>query len=411
MKKQISAVFLTLALLLSFVTNAYAEAKPVSLWVEGEQVQLEGSLPLVERGTTLVPAKPLLDKLKLTATWDNKKLTATKEGLSISLQIGSKQATVNGTGVELLAAPQLVDDIAYVPVRFISEAAGYEVDWDGKKQAITIKVKVASEGFLWKTQKGGNTVYLLGSIHVANSAMYPLRPAIQQAFDQSDYLVVEADITKSNDPEVQKLVVSMGSYTDGTTLKDHISADTYSKLNEILVENGVQSGALDNFKPWSVSSTIDYLKMLQSDYQGDLGIDLFFLNQALEKKLPIVELESITFQLKMLDNFSAALQEEMLLQSIAAYGQEESGVDQLSEMWVTGDEEQLLAIINDTAGNEELNKAMLTDRNNGMVDKINGYLNGTDNKTYFVVVGAAHMIGESGIVTQLEKQGLAVEKQ
>jgi uncharacterized protein YbaP (TraB family) len=257
----------------------------------------------------------------------------------------------------------------------------------------------------------GNVVYLLGSIHIANSDMYPLRSEITKAFDESDYLVVEADITKANAPEAQKQVLELSTYKDGTTLKDHVSAETYAKLEKLLKDNGLPAGAFDTFKPWSVSTTVDYLKAMQSGYDGNIGIDMHFLTQAIERKVPIVELESIEFQLDMLDGFSPELQEEMLVSSIENYYETESGMEELSGMWVSGDEEKLLAITNETGEHEELNKAMLTDRNIPMAEKIDGYLKGKEAATYFVVVGAAHMLGEDGIVPLLEKKGYKVTRQ
>lgn len=411
--KKIAALFLSLALLFSFITSVQAEAKPISVWVEGEQAQLGGEAPIIERGTTLVPAESILDELDFEVSWDakGKVVTGTKDKLVISFQVGKQTAVVNGTELPLLTGPKLVGKTVYVPLRFVSEVAGYEVKWNSKQRAISVEVKVPSRGFMWKVENEGNVVYLLGSIHIANSAMYPLRSEITTAFDESDYLVVEADITKANEPAVQQLVLEMSSYEDGSTLKDHLSAETYAKLEGILEENGSKADALDGFKPWSVSSTLDYLKAMKSGYDSNIGIDMYFLAQAIERKVPIVELESIKFQLEMLDGFSSELQEEMLVSSIESYYSTESGIEELTDMWVTGDEKKLLTITNETGEHEELNKAMLTDRNKPMVEKIDGYLKSKESATYFVVVGAAHMLGDDGIVPLLEKKGYKVTRQ
>lgn len=411
--RKLSGLLLSLALLFSFVSPTQAEGKALSVWVGDEQVQLGSLQPIMEKGTTLVPAKLVLQKLDFQVAWDQKSKTITgkKEGLVLLFQIGQPGATVNDTEQELLAAPKLVKGTAYIPLRTVSEAAGYAIIWNKEQRTITLQVREPSQGFLWKVEKAGNTVYLLGSIHIANKAMYPLRPEIQKAYDLSDYLVVEADITKMNDEEVQKLVLDLSVYKDQTTLKDHISADAYKKLGEILKENGLEANALDTYKPWSVSSSIDYLSSSQSGYDIGIGIDAYFLEQSISSKKPILELESIEYQLQMFDRFSDKLQEEMLVASIASYYTEDSGIDDLTEMWATGNEEQLLKLTESTSSNEELNKALLTDRNAPMVDKITGYLNDSASKGYFVVVGAAHMLGENGIVPLLEKQGFTVTRQ
>jgi uncharacterized protein YbaP (TraB family) len=57
----------------------------------------------------------------------------------------------------------------------------------------------------------------------------------------------------------------------------------------------------------------------------------------------------------------------------------------------------------DSIGEDEqlrpIHEMFYTDRNNAMTEKIRGYLQ--QPKTYFVVVGAAHLVGDDGIVKQL----------
>ncbi|MNO04822.1 TraB family protein [compost metagenome] len=53
---------------------------------------------------------------------------------------------------------------------------------------------------------------------------------------------------------------------------------------------------------------------------------------------------------------------------------------------------------------------MLVDRNVKMTEKIEGYLKGKDSSTYMIAVGAAHMLGEKGIVTLLQEKGYTVTR-
>ena len=52
----------------------------------------------------------------------------------------------------------------------------------------------SKKSFLWKVQSKTNTVYVLGSIHYLKKEMYPLDEKIEKAFEQSEILVVEADV-------------------------------------------------------------------------------------------------------------------------------------------------------------------------------------------------------------------------
>ena len=51
------------------------------------------------------------------------------------------------------------------------------------------------KSFLWQITSKQNVVYVLGSVHVGNSALYPLNKTIEDAFTQSSVLAVEVDAT------------------------------------------------------------------------------------------------------------------------------------------------------------------------------------------------------------------------
>uniref|UniRef100_UPI0005A6FDA1 TraB/GumN family protein n=1 Tax=Paenibacillus camerounensis TaxID=1243663 RepID=UPI0005A6FDA1 len=108
------------------------------------------------------------------------------------------------------------------------------------------------------------------------------------------------------------------------------------------------------------------------------------------------------------NDFSKELQEANLLAAIENYDVIDQSVDMMAEMWKTGNDEQLLQLTNSFAGDAEYYKAMLVDRNIGMADKIDGYLKNGKNEEYFIVVGAAHYLGEHGIIKLLQDKGYTV---
>lgn len=261
---------------------------------------------------------------------------------------------------------------------------------------------------MWEVENNGNTVYLVGSIHIADDSFYPLRPEFEEAFAEADYLGVEIDLSKAADEAQQKMVMDMGMYQDGTTLKNHISGETYAKLGKILQQSGMKPDALDAFKPWVVETTISSLKSVKAGYEAAAGIDLYFIQKAIERKIPVVELESYESQLSMFNGFSKELQEKNLNTALDNFDVLDDGVDKMAEMWKTGNDEQLLELTNSMASEPEYNKAMLIDRNEKMAEKIDGYLKNGKKEEYFIVVGAAHYLGEHGIIKLLQDKGYTV---
>lgn len=60
---------------------------------------------------------------------------------SIDMFIGSKQLIINGEKLIMDVAPQIKDDFAVIPVRYLAEGLGFEVVWYQGSQTITIKTE------------------------------------------------------------------------------------------------------------------------------------------------------------------------------------------------------------------------------------------------------------------------------
>ena len=71
---------------------------------------------------------------------DNKTRTvhAKNETTVMELTIGQKTAIVNGIEHTLDVAPEITDDRTFVPLRFVSESVGAEVDWDAATRTVII---------------------------------------------------------------------------------------------------------------------------------------------------------------------------------------------------------------------------------------------------------------------------------
>jgi len=382
--------------MLATVAPAMAAPQQPELKVNNKTIDFATSAPIVDQGTTLVPLRTTLEALNI-------KLT--------DVENGTIHAVAGDQKITLSSKTKQVNGVTYVPVRTIGEAAGYTVYWDPATRTVFLLSKATKEagrGFMWEVQNNGNTVYLVGSMHIADNSFYPLRPEFEQAFAEADYLGVEIDLSKAADEEQQNMIMKLGMYQDGTTLKDHVSKETYAKVGDILEQNGMKRDALDAFKPWVVETTISSLKSVMAGYEATEGIDLYFIQKALERKIPIVELESYESQLSMFDQFSKELQEKNLNAALDNFDVLDDGVDQMADMWKKGDEKALLELTNSMAGDAEYNKAMLIDRNIGMADKIDGYLKSDKKAEYFIVVGAAHHLGEHGVIKLLEDKGYTV---
>lgn len=107
------------------------------VYVDGKRLNLT---PLAKGGRTLVPFRRLAETLGAEVTWDpsTRTVTMVKDGNTVVLTIGASTATVNGKEVILQVPSEIVEGSTFVPLRFIAEALGADVDFDGTTGAITV---------------------------------------------------------------------------------------------------------------------------------------------------------------------------------------------------------------------------------------------------------------------------------
>ncbi|MBR6399750.1 MAG: copper amine oxidase N-terminal domain-containing protein [Firmicutes bacterium] len=111
----------------------------IEVFLNGEKMTFD-SEPYIENGTTRVPMRAIFEGLGAKVDWDNDKklVTAEKGGVEIKLTIGEETALVNGEENKLLVPAEIKNSRTMVPLRFVSEALGAKVDWDGETKTITI---------------------------------------------------------------------------------------------------------------------------------------------------------------------------------------------------------------------------------------------------------------------------------
>lgn len=132
----------------SFLVRKVNEKKIVlqvgstSAIVGGNIVELDAP-PFIENGTTLVPIRFISETFGATVEWNDalKVITIRYGSRAITLQIGSTVAIVDGNINNLSVAPKIQNNRTYVPLRFISEAFGAQVEWEGQTKTITITYK------------------------------------------------------------------------------------------------------------------------------------------------------------------------------------------------------------------------------------------------------------------------------
>jgi uncharacterized protein YbaP (TraB family) len=263
--------------------------------------------------------------------------------------------------------------------------------------------------FLWTVRSEKGVSYLLGSIHLLKKEMYPLDGRIEEAFAGSGALAVETDIGPRESEKLGRLVSEHALYPEGDTLEKHVSPDTYDLVRRKLHSLGM--ARVDRMRPWALAlaaANIEYMKMgLDPGY----GIDRYFLDKADGRK-KVVGLEAYDYVVNLLRGLPEGIQDLFLFYTLTDLDTAGGEVGAILSSWRTGDVKGMEEVV--YRSREEYPKLLpvyeilVSRRNRTMTDKIEGLL--AKGETYFIVVGAAHLVGEDGIIERLKEKGYEVEQ-
>ncbi len=269
--------------------------------------------------------------------------------------------------------------------------------------------KGGSQGLLWKVTAPKGAAFVLGSIHVGKSDLYPLRPLIEESFMQADALVVEVDTADQALAAVT--MMQAGTYPAGETLKAHISASLWKQLEGAAAKAGLPMALVSSMKPWLVSVTLMAKDIQDLGYDPKYGIDVHFMEQARKRKMKLISLETVQQQINALADHDARTQELMLRETIEESASLGEIMKRVTKAWRDGDAKDVEEFLMGTMTKPEyasLYKGLFIDRNILMEKKISSMLD--RGGVYFVVIGAGHLVGKGSVLDLLRKHGRNIER-
>lgn len=262
---------------------------------------------------------------------------------------------------------------------------------------------------LWVAQGNQNSVYLLGSIHLLRPEDHPLPSAIQLVYDDADILVMELDMDDLSYVDVMVAFRELGVLEDETRLADLLGAELYAQATAAAAATEIPLELLAQSEPWLAAMTVQELLAMRVGFSGELGVEQYLTKMALADGKPILGLETISEQLGFLDGLPMRAQSEWLVHSLVDGLRIEMLVDQLVTAWRNGDIAYLeRELLHEAKMSPELHDALLVQRNQNWIDRIVDYLD--DDEDYLIVVGAAHLVGDDGVVKLLTDREVAVSQ-
>jgi len=131
--------FCLIILCLLMVLNLLGAAESIDVYIDGEILKFDVE-PEIVNNRTMVPLKVIFDELDMEVKWDGvmRKVTATKENLSIELTIDSDISYVNGKEMIIDSVAYIKEGRTMVPLAFLAESTGADVMWNDVTKSVYI---------------------------------------------------------------------------------------------------------------------------------------------------------------------------------------------------------------------------------------------------------------------------------
>ena len=270
---------------------------------------------------------------------------------------------------------------------------------------------------LWKVS--GNELekpsYIFGTHHLAPFSIMDSIPGIMAAFGETTQVVGELLMADMQTPEAVQAMQKLMMIPNDTTLQTLLTPDEYEMVNTFTKENlGLNLDMAPKLKPGFISNNVVVVLCAKNmpGFNPQQQLDAFFQNLGKETGKKLGALETMEFQLNLLFNSSSLQrQAEILVCQLSDVEKTIDSAMKITDAYMTQDLDKIYELSKEKEGTkcdmqpEEFN-ALIDNRNIAWMDKLPEMIK---QESTFVVVGAAHLPGENGVLNLLKNAGYTVE--
>lgn len=277
--------------------------------------------------------------------------------------------------------------------------------------ALGLPALARADPAMWVVKSKDSTVYLLGTIHALKPGVHWRSDKLAAAFDASREYWMEADIQE--DPAIAGTYVLNFGTDSRHPLSEELTPDDYALFLRSVAKQGLGEDRVRFVRPWFATLLLTGQAVGGSGYDSMNGVDRALETEAKQVGKTVKTFETPVEQLSFLAHLSPEVERAMLVDSLHALrGGGKPGtdaLDALSAAWLAGDTRRLGAgVAQMRSDSPEMYDVIITRRNAAWVPKIADLMKTPG--TYFIAVGAAHMLGKGGVPELLKAKGYKVER-
>lgn len=257
-------------------------------------------------------------------------------------------------------------------------------------------VSSAQNGLFWKAvSPSGKTTYVFGTMHTDDNRVTDFAPTVKKALSESDAFMMET--LAPDDPGV--------FMSDAGSLENYLNEKELNQFLQLAEFHVMHRDAALNMKPWLLAVIFDSPRPLTPFAQDNL-----LMAQAEDLGKEVIGLEDTAEHFGVMDHFSHDEQLIMLRAVLKRTQQaKQKDFDKLLNAYLEGNAEKISQLDDNITGEmlpadlwQRMRTKLIDERNAIMAARI---IEKSKTKNLFVAVGASHLAGKSGLISQLKKAG------
>ncbi|MGL5635166.1 MAG: TraB/GumN family protein [Sarcina sp.] len=268
----------------------------------------------------------------------------------------------------------------------------------------------ATKGYIWEATKDGKSINLVGTMHPSPKGINYFNETLNEVIENADILAVELDIT---DQQVLNDFINLQKenfFLKEGTLKGELSKEAFDNLDKLLRKVGSSYSEVKNLNKEGLRQTLSTLLVNYVGYNGE-SLDEAIIKKFKETSKEVISLEDINIQFEALiaaDNV-IDIEKSLVEFNDESIKKQSEYCNKLLEAFTNSDLEYPEIVVKEQKKEaKDVYDKIHTNRNKGMVEKINEYIK--DDKSYVIAVGYLHYFGEDSIIKMLEKEGYEIKK-